>query len=47
VLDQWSLPAEEALLHETVLGLRTIASGETRAGAARFRDGAGRGGSFV
>lgn len=47
VLDQWSLPAGEALLHETVLGLRTIASGETRAGAARFRDGAGRGGSFV
>ncbi len=45
-LDQWSLPMADALLHETVLGLRTIASGETRAGAERFRDGAGRGGAF-
>jgi enoyl-CoA hydratase len=44
--DQWSMPVGEALLHETVLGLRTITSGETAAGAERFRSGRGRGGSF-
>ena len=47
VFDQWSLDEPAALLHETELGLATIASGETQAGAARFRDGKGRGGSFV
>ena len=46
-LDQWSLDEPSALMHETSLGLETIASGETRAGAARFRDGRGRGGSFT
>jgi enoyl-CoA hydratase len=45
-LEQWSLSADEALLRETELGLETIRSGETVAGAARFRDGKGRGGSF-
>jgi enoyl-CoA hydratase len=45
-LDQWSMPERDALLHETVLGLRTISSGETREGAARFTAGAGRRGSF-
>lgn len=46
-LDQWSLDELSALMHETELGLGTIASGETQAGAARFRDGRGRGGSFT
>jgi len=46
-IEQWSMPLDAALHHETVIGLRTIASGETQAGAARFRDGKGRGGSFV
>ncbi|MEM8706214.1 MAG: crotonase/enoyl-CoA hydratase family protein [Actinomycetota bacterium] len=40
--DQWSLSMPEALLHETLLGRETIASGETRAGATRFAEGAGR-----
>ncbi len=44
-LDQWSLPFDEAMAHETALGLATVRSGETVAGAARFRDGAGRHGS--
>jgi enoyl-CoA hydratase len=45
-IDQWSLPAGAALQRETQLGLDTIGSGETRAGAMRFREGRGRGGSF-
>jgi enoyl-CoA hydratase len=40
--DQWSLDLGDALVNETRLGLATIASGETRAGAQRFADGAGR-----
>jgi enoyl-CoA hydratase len=40
------LPLEEALQHEHQLGARTIASGETQVGAARFAGGAGRHGSF-
>jgi enoyl-CoA hydratase len=44
--DQWSLPLDEALLHETELGLVTIQSGETLEGAARFAAGEGRHGSF-
>jgi enoyl-CoA hydratase len=44
--DQWSMSPQDALLHETVLGLRTIASGETGTGAARFAAGKGRSGSF-
>ncbi len=46
-IEQWSMPLDAALHHETVIGLRTISSGETLAGAARFRDGKGRGGSFA
>jgi enoyl-CoA hydratase len=41
-LDQWSLDLGSALEHETRLGLETIASGETLAGASRFIAGAGR-----
>lgn len=42
---QWDLSMTEALERETELGLATIQSGETRAGAARFASGAGRHGS--
>jgi enoyl-CoA hydratase len=45
-LDQWALDEEAALVHETEIGLEVIASGETREGATRFADGAGRHGSF-
>ena len=40
--DQWGLPLAEALTHETVLGRAVIDSGETRDGATRFKQGAGR-----
>ncbi len=46
-LAAWSLPEWDALAQETERGLETIATGETRAGAARFASGAGRGGSFT
>ncbi len=46
LLDQWSLSEDDALLHETQLGLRTIRSGETLEGAKRFAEGRGRSGSF-
>ncbi len=44
-IEQWSLDAGQALSHEVRLGLVTVRSGETVAGAARFRDGAGRHGA--
>lgn len=40
------LPFEEAMENEFKLGLATIKSGETVAGASRFAEGAGRHGSF-
>ena len=43
---QWNLGLEEALLNEIRLGLEVIRSGETREGAQRFAQGAGRHGSF-
>ncbi len=46
-LEQWSLPADAALVNEFRLGSEVIASGETREGAARFAAGAGRHGSFA
>jgi enoyl-CoA hydratase len=42
---QWDMPLDEALANETRLGLGTIMSGETLAGAARFASGAGRHGT--
>ena len=45
VYDQWALPFAQAIGHETALGLETIRSGETVAGAARFAAGSGRGGT--
>jgi enoyl-CoA hydratase len=44
--EAWTMPLAEALANEYRHGLATIASGETRAGAERFRAGTGRHGSF-
>ena len=43
---QWSLDLDDALALETKLGRETIESGETREGATRFAQGAGRHGEF-
>lgn len=43
---QWSLELDEALARELRYGQDTIGSGETRDGATRFADGAGRHGTF-
>jgi enoyl-CoA hydratase len=43
---QWDLPFAEALHNETLGGLEVIRSGETREGATRFAQGAGRHGAF-
>jgi enoyl-CoA hydratase len=43
--EQWALPLDRAIANELALGVATIASGETAAGAARFAAGAGRHGS--
>jgi enoyl-CoA hydratase len=43
--EQWGLSFDEAMANETRLGLATIKSGETRAGAARFAEGHGRHGT--
>ncbi len=40
------VPTDEALAIETRLGLEVIRSGETQAGAERFKSGVGRHGSF-
>jgi enoyl-CoA hydratase/carnithine racemase len=45
-LEQWSLAEWDALAKETELGLETVRSGETQAGAARFAGGEGRHGRF-
>jgi len=45
-LEQWSLSADAALAHEFELGMATVTSGETVAGATRFAGGAGRHGKF-
>ncbi|MFI8384330.1 crotonase/enoyl-CoA hydratase family protein [Pseudomonas sp. NPDC079086] len=43
---QWGLPFAEAMANEFVGGMAVIASGETQAGAQRFKDGKGRHGTF-
>jgi enoyl-CoA hydratase len=43
---QWQLPFAEAMSNEFRGGLAVIESGETRAGAQRFKAGAGRHGKF-
>jgi enoyl-CoA hydratase len=42
---QWSLSEQDAIAAEFALGLKTLQSGETLAGAARFASGEGRGGN--
>ena len=46
-IDQWGMDLGAALAHEVDLGMATIRSGETREGATRFKEGAGRHGSFT
>jgi enoyl-CoA hydratase len=41
-LKQWELSWDEATTYETTIGLQTLGSGETLAGAQKFSDGAGR-----
>jgi enoyl-CoA hydratase len=45
--EQWGLGETGAMQNEFAHGMRTIRSGETVAGAARFASGAGRHGSFA
>jgi enoyl-CoA hydratase len=45
-IEQWGMSEADALQNELRYGLATIESGETRAGATRFRDGQGRHGDF-
>lgn len=44
--EQWGMPIDQALQNEARHGLATILSGETRAGAQRFKQGGGRHGNF-
>ncbi len=44
MLTQWPLSERDAMAHEFSLGLQTLESGETLAGAARFAKGEGRSG---
>jgi enoyl-CoA hydratase len=46
VYEQSGLSLTDALANEFAHGARTLASGEARAGAARFASGKGRGGTF-
>jgi enoyl-CoA hydratase len=45
-IQQWDLDGPAAIANEVALGLKTIASGETSEGLARFKSGAGRHGRF-
>ena len=44
-IEQWELSWEQAVLNEFRLGMATVATGETEAGARRFAAGAGRHGA--
>jgi enoyl-CoA hydratase/carnithine racemase len=46
-IEQWELSWEQATLNEFRLGLATVATGETEAGARRFAAGIGRHGAAV
>jgi enoyl-CoA hydratase len=46
VYEQWAMPLPSALEMEVTRGMEVIRSGETREGATRFAEGAGRHGSF-
>lgn len=45
-MEQWSLDTQQAMANEFARGLDILNSGESGTGAVRFKDGAGRGGSF-
>jgi len=45
-LEQWGLGEHDAMLNEFRVGMDTLASGESYAGAERFAKGEGRGGHF-
>ncbi|MFN2100463.1 crotonase/enoyl-CoA hydratase family protein [Altererythrobacter sp. MF3-039] len=45
--EQWSLSEHDATVNEIRIGLATVATGETRDGATRFREGDGRHGQFA
>ncbi|MBL8384530.1 MAG: crotonase/enoyl-CoA hydratase family protein [Burkholderiales bacterium] len=45
-IEQWGMEFTRAMQNEFTHGLATMASGETKAGAARFAAGAGRHGTF-
>jgi enoyl-CoA hydratase len=44
---QWGMTEDQAMRNELRIGVETMQSGETVQGAQRFRDGAGRHGSFT
>jgi enoyl-CoA hydratase len=46
-IEQWGMDWEQATLNEYRLGIATVASGETEAGARRFAGGSGRHGKDV
>ena len=46
-IEQWGLGNDDAILNETRLGMATLDSGESKAGAARFTAGTGRHGRFA
>jgi enoyl-CoA hydratase len=46
-IDQWSVDEPSAMVREFELGMATIRSGETQAGASRFLGGEGRHGEGV
>jgi len=46
VYEQWGMPVSSALEIEVTGGMEVIRSGETREGATRFAEGAGRHGAF-
>lgn len=45
-LEQWGLEERDAMLNEFRIGMETLATGESYAGAERFAKGEGRGGHF-
>ena len=47
LLEQWGLPLDQALENELRWGRKTIESGEAAAGARRFVEGEGRGGTGI
>jgi enoyl-CoA hydratase/carnithine racemase len=46
VYEQFAMDFAHAMANEAALGVKTLASGESQAGAARFASGKGRGGDF-